>query len=291
MEIDISYTSKEITSWGGMFFLKQMLQKIGFREVIDSNLDLPQAGSNRGYKTSTIIEGFITSIWCGANRFLHIEVTRHDLTLGKIFDWKNTPGQDTYKRFFCKFNQATNQKVSAYFYSWIFDNFKFDNFTLDIDSSVMTRYGEQEVAGSIRGWRLPHYRATIRKMIVVLFYSRPAGWHIPTNTEWTTLTVHLGGQYGDTIAGGKLKEAGTNHWGSLNTGATNLSGFTGLPGGGRGTNGQYSGQGAAGSWWSSTEEIVGYYHYRSLYGESNTIGGGQYGSSIKVGYSVRCIKD
>ena len=129
-----------------MVFLKQMLQKIGFRELIDSNLDLPQSGSNRGYKTATIIEGFITSIWCGANRFLHTEVTRHDLTLGKIFDWKNTPGQDTYKRFFGKFNQATNQKVSDYFYSWIFDNFKFDNFTLDIDSSVMTRYGEQEGA-------------------------------------------------------------------------------------------------------------------------------------------------
>ena len=146
MEFDISYTSKEITPWGGMVFLKQMLQKIGFRELIDSNLDLPQSGSNRGYKTATIIEGFITSIWCGANRFLHTEVTRHDLTLGKIFDWKNTPGQDTYKRFFGKFNQATNQKVSDYFYSWIFDNFKFDNFTLDIDSSVMTRYGEQEGA-------------------------------------------------------------------------------------------------------------------------------------------------
>ena len=142
MEFDISYTSKEITPWGGIVFLKQMLQKIGFLEVIDSNLDLPQSGSNRGYKTSTIIEGFITSIWCGANRFLHTEVTRHDLTLGKIFDWKNTPGQDTYKRFFGKLNQATNQKVSDYFYSWIFDNFKFDNFTLDIDSSVMTRYGE-----------------------------------------------------------------------------------------------------------------------------------------------------
>ena len=146
MEFDVSYTSKEITPWGGMVFLKQMLQKIGFRELIENNPDLPVSGSNRGYKTSTIIEGFITSIWCGANRFLHTEVTRHDVALGKIFDWKNTPGQDTYKRFFSKFTQATNQKVSDYFYSWIFDNVKFDNFTLDIDSSVMTRYGEQEGA-------------------------------------------------------------------------------------------------------------------------------------------------
>lgn len=146
MEFDISYTSKEITPWGGMVFLKQMLQNIGFRELVENNPDLPVSGSNRGYKTSTILEGFITSIWCGANRFLHTEVTRHDAALGKIFDWKNTPGQDTYKRFFSKFTQATNQKVSDYFYSWIFDNVKFDNLTLDIDSSVMTRYGEQEGA-------------------------------------------------------------------------------------------------------------------------------------------------
>jgi hypothetical protein len=146
MDFDIAYTSKEITPWGGMVFLKQMLQNIGFRELIENNPDLPVSGSNRGYKTSTIIEGFITSIWCGANRFLHTEVTRHDAALGKIFDWQNTPGQDTYKRFFSKFTQGTNQKVSDYFYSWIFDNVKFDNFTLDIDSSVMTRYGEQEGA-------------------------------------------------------------------------------------------------------------------------------------------------
>lgn len=146
MEFDISYTSKEITPWGGMVFLKQMLQKIGFRALIEQNEDLPHSGSNRGYKTTTIIESFITSIWCGANRFLHTEVTRHDMALGKIFDWKNTPGQDTYKRFFSKFTQAKNHRVSQYFYSWIFDNFKFDNFTLDIDSSVMTRYGVQEGA-------------------------------------------------------------------------------------------------------------------------------------------------
>lgn len=146
MDFDISYTSKEITPWGGMVFLKQMLQKIGFRELIERNEDLPQSGSNRGYKTATIIESFITSIWCGANRFLHTEVTRHDTALGKIFDWKNTPGQDTYKRFFSKFTQAKNHRVSDFFYSWIFDNFKFDNFTLDIDSSVMTRYGVQHGA-------------------------------------------------------------------------------------------------------------------------------------------------
>lgn len=150
MDFDISYTDREITPWGGMVLLRQMLDKIGFRQAVERQEDLPRPGSNRGYDPTTIIEGFIASIWCGANRFLHTEVTRHDQALSKIFGWKRTPGQDTYKRFFAKFTHASNQRVSDYFYSWIFDNVRFDNFTLDFDSSVITRYGTQE--GSKKGY-------------------------------------------------------------------------------------------------------------------------------------------
>ena len=56
----------------------------------------------------------------------------------------------------------------------------------------------------------------------------PVGWHIPTDEEWTTLSTTLGGE---SVAGGKLKEAGFSHWNAPNTGATNESGFTVLPNG------------------------------------------------------------
>lgn len=168
MEFDISYTDKEITPWGGMVFLRKMLDKIEFRKLVSECEHLPQKGSNRGYDTTTIIESFLTSIWCGANRFLHTEIVRHDAALGKIFGWKSTPAQDAYKRFFNKFNQAINQGVNDYFYAWIFNQIKFDNFTLDIDSSVLTRYGHQQ--GSKRGYN-PHKPGRASHHPIIAFIS------------------------------------------------------------------------------------------------------------------------
>jgi len=168
MEFDIIYTDKEITPWGGMVLLKQLLQKIGLKKVIEDCSDLPTPKSNRGYSPTIIIESFLVSIWSGANRFLHTEVTRHDKALGDIFDWKQSPGQDTYKRFFAKFTQPINQRVSDYFYTWMFDNVKFDNYTLDCDSTVMTRYGEQQ--GAKKGYN-PQKRGRASHHPIMAFVS------------------------------------------------------------------------------------------------------------------------
>ena len=78
----------------------------------------------------------------------------------------------------------------------------------------------------------------------------PVGWHVPTDVELTTLTDYLGGL---SIAGNKLKEPGTTHWASPNTGAVNETGFTALPGGYRVSSGSFSNLGNNGYWWSSTE--------------------------------------
>jgi hypothetical protein len=145
-EIKIQFTDKEITPWGGMILLKNMLERINFKQVIKGCPALPERGSNRSYKVETILEAFIVSVWCGANRFLHTELIRQDNPLSRIFNWVRTPGNDTYKRFFRKFNQARNQAVFGYFFKWFFDQLVFDNYTLDFDSTIMTRYGEQQGA-------------------------------------------------------------------------------------------------------------------------------------------------
>src|SRR5690606_12297955 len=90
----------------------------------------------------------------------------------------------------------------------------------------------------------------------------PDGWHLPTDAEWTELTDYLGEN-----AGGKLKatgtiEAGTGLWYDPNTGATNETGFTALPGGNRYSNGSFYDFGYFGYWWSATEDNATYAWYR-----------------------------
>ncbi|MFN5443021.1 MAG: fibrobacter succinogenes major paralogous domain-containing protein [Crocinitomicaceae bacterium] len=115
----------------------------------------------------------------------------------------------------------------------------------------------------------------------------PTGWHVPTDAEWTVLTDYLGGE---TVAGGKMKEVGTTNWNSPNTEATNISLFTGLPGGVRyDSGGNFSGIGGYGYWWSSTEYETVYAWYRNLdygYGPAGRSDGDK-----GVGLSVRCLRD
>jgi len=114
----------------------------------------------------------------------------------------------------------------------------------------------------------------------------PEGWHLPTDTEWAALTTYLGGQI---VAGGKMKETGTTHWNSPNTGATNSSGFTGLPGGYPHANGYFYGLGAYGYWWSSTEYSPTNAWLRSLFFLSTSVTPGA--NDKGYGYSVRCMRD
>jgi uncharacterized protein (TIGR02145 family) len=114
----------------------------------------------------------------------------------------------------------------------------------------------------------------------------PTGWHVPTDAEWTTLTVYLGGE---SIAGSKLKETGTTHWNSPNTDATNETGFTALPGGYRGPDGTFYFIGYHGYWWSSMESSTTNAWLRyMLYDYSNVY---RVSYSKKYGLSVRCLRD
>jgi uncharacterized protein (TIGR02145 family) len=115
----------------------------------------------------------------------------------------------------------------------------------------------------------------------------PNGWHVPTDTEWTTLTDFVGG-YSGTV--GLLKETGTVHWRNPNEASSNSTGFTALPGGYCAYTGTfwYIGYTAAwwsSSWWSSSETLAAWARFIT---ETNLVRNGQ---EKKDGFSVRCLKD
>jgi uncharacterized protein (TIGR02145 family) len=156
--------------------------------------------------------------------------------------------------------------------------------TLEIANEIQPKYqwaykgheSNAELYGRLYTWY-----AVVESRIIA-----PIGWHVPTDAEWTTLTDFLGS---NSIAGGKLKETGINHWNSENTGATNESGFTALPGGYRNFSGAFGHIGSLGNWWSSSDYDKNSALYLSLSSYENSVY--RHISFKKYGFSVRCIKD
>jgi uncharacterized protein (TIGR02145 family) len=115
----------------------------------------------------------------------------------------------------------------------------------------------------------------------------PKGWHVSTWDDWNTLVTYLGGE---NVAGGKLKETGTTHWNSPNTGATNETKFTALPAGVFHPEISFASIMKSTSWWSTLEAIpndisgsvtISYDNSAIILGTLNQ----------HFGVSVRCLKN
>ncbi|MCX6258095.1 MAG: hypothetical protein NTW49_09420 [Bacteroidia bacterium] len=125
----------------------------------------------------------------------------------------------------------------------------------------------------------------------------PAGWHLPGDSEWKQLEMFLGMNesqanatgWRGTDEGGKLKVTGTMNWVNPNTGASNSSGFTALPGGYRYDAGVFSNIGNDGYFWSATEVNTSYSwdHFLGY----NTAQVNRDDGTKSSGFSVRCTKD
>jgi uncharacterized protein (TIGR02145 family) len=114
----------------------------------------------------------------------------------------------------------------------------------------------------------------------------PTGWHVPSEPEWFVLENYLGGIF---EAGAKMKT--TTGWTAPNMGATNSSGFTGLPGGYRLVNGTYNHLVSFGYFWTTTpyELEANFTWYHALKYDDTIIFRSQFPK--RAGMSIRCLKD
>ena len=186
---------------------------------------------------------------------------------------------------------AENLKVTRYRNGdpipHITDNSEWENITTGAYCNYNNDPGNVATYGRLYNW----YAVDDSRSIA------PAGWHVPSDEEWKQLEMYLGMSQSETDGtgdrgtdeGGKMKEAGTSHWYSPNTGATNSSGFSALPGAYRYYDGSFYPMGYFAFFWTSTEYYSDRAWYRVLrYGNAKVNRGEAYKRS---GFSVRCVRD
>ncbi len=199
----VGFSDREITAWGGLALMKQMLDRLQFREAFPE-FGVPESSSNRGYAPCQLMEQFIVSIWCGACRFAHAEMVRLDNVLCRLFGWSCAAEFKAIMRLFRRFDMLTNERVQGNTYRWLFSKLpSMKCVTLDLDSTVITRNGQQE--GACRGYnpgrrgRSSHHPllAFIADFqLVANFWLRPGNVHSANNVlQFLESTLaHLAGK-------------------------------------------------------------------------------------------------
>lgn len=175
---------------------------------------------------------------------------------------------------------------------WMTSNLKTTKLNDGIAIPFATNWSQWWLISNLQ-YSWPNYIATNKEIYGALYSWNtvssgklcPVGWHVPSESDWSTLITFLGGE---SIAGGKLKVTGTSFWSSPNL-ATNETGFSALPVGRNNETGNFMGFGPRGYWWSST-------YYKSniawdweMLNDQASIK--KIGSNVLCGLSVRCIKD
>ena len=161
-------------------------------------------------------------------------------------------------------------------------------------TGMIYAYNNSEANVEVYGWLYNWYAVADGRNVA------PIGWHVPSDADYTKLVASLGGNYlmanGDTMAGGEMKESGVSHWGNVNypnVGATNTSGWTGLPGGFHDQGSVFDGLGNYGMWWTTTtlegaNPLSWAYTLRLSCTDKKALRGTWFKTSA---YSIRCLSD
>ncbi|MCK9612787.1 MAG: fibrobacter succinogenes major paralogous domain-containing protein [Bacteroidales bacterium] len=152
---------------------------------------------------------------------------------------------------------------------------------VDLTYGAFCNYNNVGTLGNIYGRLYNYYAVSDYRNIA------PDGWHVATISDWNELISYAGGE---SVAGGKLKETGTTHWESPNTGATDTYGFCALPGGWASLGDEYTGIKYYGKWWTSNlsgDDYTWIIMINYSMGSIEVLKDWSY----EAGLSVRCVKD
>ena len=150
-ELQIEYTSKPVTGWGGLVVMMRYFERIGLRELLRKALPDGRISPNR-IPVVDIVLVFLTTVLTGGTRFAHVERLRADEVVQSILGVARMPSAMTVTRYFGGFVRSQVEHLSKVLWTFTVNRLKCSALgaVLDLDSTVFQRHGEQE--GSLKGY-------------------------------------------------------------------------------------------------------------------------------------------
>src|ERR1700684_1454037 len=161
-------TQRAVTPFGGIAVFISFLDKIGFVEAVRQHMPIHWRSPNHIDPTSTFT-AFLVSVLAGARRFAHASLLRGDRALHARLGLHRFPTDDTIRNLFRRFGMGEVQRLFEPLAEWQMQRLprRSEGYTLDLDSTVFERYGQQE--GSLKGHNpRKHGRPSHHPLLAVL---------------------------------------------------------------------------------------------------------------------------
>src|ERR1700680_3734254 len=161
-------TQRAVTPFGGIAVFISFLEKIGFVNAIRQHMPIVWRSPNH-IDPSFTFTAFLVSVLVGARRFAHASLLRGDRALHALLGLERFPTDDTIRNLFRRFGMGQVQRLFEPLAEWQMPRLpqRADGYTLDLDSTVFERYGQQE--GSLKGHNpRKHGRPSHHPLLAVL---------------------------------------------------------------------------------------------------------------------------
>jgi hypothetical protein len=168
--IGITFTDKPVTPWGGLVLFSGLARQIGLEQALREALPFRLTSPNATDPVEVVL-AFMASVLTGSRRLSHVERLRWDLAVHKILGVKRFVADSTLARFFQRFTAGKVSEVFESLMRWQMKLIPLDGDTLDLDSSIMERYGKQE--GALLGYNPKKHRRPSHHPLIATLGRRP----------------------------------------------------------------------------------------------------------------------
>jgi hypothetical protein len=169
-EIGIEFTDKPMTPWGGMVLFSGLARQIGLEQALRDALPFELTSPNATDPVEIVL-AFMAGVLTGSRRLAHVERLRWDEPVRQILGLKRFVSDSTLARFFRRFTAGKVTEVFESLMRWQLKQLKLEDEILDLDSSIMERYGKQE--GAYLGYNPKKHRRPSHHPLIATLGTRP----------------------------------------------------------------------------------------------------------------------